>query len=208
MVNSVLQIRDARERAGISQDDLAAKMKVSRQTVSRWETGSARPSADNLAKLSQLLGVSADVLLGLRPFQEEETELTPPVEPPLTPPAEIPEELPPPVEIPEELTPPAKKAVSRRVRGLLLVLLAALLLAAGIAIGALLFGRRVPDAVPTSKSESEVVNSSGKQPEASPESEKDRPIPESELEHDIIDPSMPVIYGKLLPPLSDSSDLG
>ena len=58
MVNSVLQIRDARERAGISQDDLAAKMKVSRQTVSRWETGSARPSADNLAKLSQLLGVS------------------------------------------------------------------------------------------------------------------------------------------------------
>ena len=41
MVNSVLQIRDARERAGISQDDLAAKMKVSRQTVSRWETGSA-----------------------------------------------------------------------------------------------------------------------------------------------------------------------
>lgn len=200
MVNSVLQIRDARERAGISQDDLAAKMKVSRQTVSRWETGSARPSADNLAKLSQLLGVSADVLLGLRPFREEETELTSP--------AEIPEELPPPVEIPEELTPPAKKAVSRRVRGLLLVLLAALLLAAGIAIGALLFGRRVPDAVPTSKSESEVVNSSGKQPEASPESEKDRPIPESELEHDIIDPSMPVIYGKLLPPLSDSSDLG
>lgn len=206
MVNSVLQIRDARERAGISQDDLAAKMKVSRQTVSRWETGSARPSADNLAKLSQLLGVSADVLLGLRPFREEETELTPPVEPPLTPPAEIPEELPPPVEIPEELTPPAKKAVSRRVRGLLLVLLAALLLAAGIAIGALLFGRRVPDAVPTSKSESEVVNSSGKQPEASPESEKDRPLRPSELDVSDVDPAT-VIYGKLLPPLFDSSDL-
>ncbi|NBI67089.1 XRE family transcriptional regulator [Pseudoflavonifractor sp. 60] len=197
MVNSVLQIRDARECAGISQDDLAAKMKVSRQTVSRWETGSARPSADNLAKLSQLLGVSADVLLGLRPFREEETELTSP--------AEIPEELPPPVEIPEE-QPPAKKAVSRRVRGLLLVLLAALLLAAGIAIGALLFGQRVPDAVPTSKSESEVVTSSGEQPEASPESEKDRPLRPSELDVSDVDPAT-VIYGKLLPPLFDSSDL-
>lgn len=173
MVNSELQIRDAREKAGITQEELAEQMEVSRQTISRWETGATRPSADKLTRLSQVLGVSADALLGVEPI----------------PAAEAPEE--------EPSEPPVEEPVSRRSRGLL-VPLAALILAAGILLGALLFGRWGPDAVPTSNAGSEVVTSSGEQSEDI--------IPESELEVKEIDPSMPVIYGKVLPPLPDSSD--
>lgn len=168
MVNSELQIRDVREKAGITQEELAEQMEVSRQTISRWETGATRPSADKLARLSQVLGVSADALLGVESVPTAET----------------------PVEAPAETPAP----VSRRNRGFL-VLLAALILAAGILLGALLFGRWGPDAVPTSNTGSEVVASSGEQPEDI--------IPESELDVWEVDPSMPVMWGKLLPLLPE-----
>ncbi len=52
-----------RKQQGLSQIDLADALEVSRQTVSKWETGAALPSAENLLALSKLYGVSVDVLL-------------------------------------------------------------------------------------------------------------------------------------------------
>lgn len=52
-----------RKRQGLSQIELADALEVSRQTVSKWETGAALPSAENLLALSKLYGVSVDALL-------------------------------------------------------------------------------------------------------------------------------------------------
>ncbi len=57
------KILEQRKRYGLSQEDLAEKLCVSRQTISRWEMGSAMPDASNLLQLSDLFGVSADYLL-------------------------------------------------------------------------------------------------------------------------------------------------
>lgn len=52
-----------RKREGISQEELALYLNVSRQAVSRWEQGTAMPDAGNLLKLKQRFGVSVDWLL-------------------------------------------------------------------------------------------------------------------------------------------------
>ena len=52
-----------RKRQGLSQAELAEALDVSRQTVSKWETGTALPSAENLLALSKLYGVPVDALL-------------------------------------------------------------------------------------------------------------------------------------------------
>ena len=52
-----------RKREGISQEELASYLEVSRQAVSRWEQGAALPDAGNLLKLRQRFGVSVDWLL-------------------------------------------------------------------------------------------------------------------------------------------------
>jgi len=48
---------------GWSQEDLAAKVNVSRQAISRWEGGTAQPDATNILQLSKLFGVTTDYLL-------------------------------------------------------------------------------------------------------------------------------------------------
>lgn len=48
---------------GWSQEDLAEKLNVSRQAISRWENGTAQPDASNVLNLSKLFGVTADYLL-------------------------------------------------------------------------------------------------------------------------------------------------
>lgn len=58
-----------REKAGLSQEKLAEKLGVSRQAVSKWETGQSTPDVDKLMALSRLYGVSVDSLLGLAPLQ-------------------------------------------------------------------------------------------------------------------------------------------
>ena len=52
-----------RKRQGLSQIELAEALDVSRQTISKWETGTALPSAENLLALSKLYGVPVDALL-------------------------------------------------------------------------------------------------------------------------------------------------
>lgn len=52
-----------RKKEGLSQEQLAEKLNVSRQAVSRWEQGSALPDAGNIRQLSKVFAVSADYLL-------------------------------------------------------------------------------------------------------------------------------------------------
>ncbi len=52
-----------RTQKGLTQMDLAERLNVSRQAVSRWEVGAAVPSTDNLKILSELYGVSVDDIL-------------------------------------------------------------------------------------------------------------------------------------------------
>ena len=53
-----------RTQHGLSQDELAEKVYVTRQAVSRWETGETTPNTDTLKLLAALFHVSIDMLLG------------------------------------------------------------------------------------------------------------------------------------------------
>ena len=52
-----------RKKAGWSQEELAEKLDVSRQAVSKWEAAQSVPDLDKILKLSELFGVSTDALL-------------------------------------------------------------------------------------------------------------------------------------------------
>lgn len=52
-----------RKQKGLTQMELAEKLNVSRQAVSRWEVGAAVPSTDNLKVLGELYNVQLDYLL-------------------------------------------------------------------------------------------------------------------------------------------------
>ena len=53
----------ARKQAGLSQEQLGEKLGVSRQAVSKWESGQSNPDVAYLAEMCRLFGVSADWLL-------------------------------------------------------------------------------------------------------------------------------------------------
>lgn len=57
------RIYNLRKKRGLSQEDLAYKLGVSRQTVSKWETDYSIPSSDYIKNLCELFGVKADYLL-------------------------------------------------------------------------------------------------------------------------------------------------
>ena len=57
-------IYDLRTKNGLSQDELAEKVFVTRQAVSRWETGETVPNTETLKILSSLFDVSINTLLG------------------------------------------------------------------------------------------------------------------------------------------------
>lgn len=58
--NRLLQYR---KESGLSQEELAEKIGVSRQAVSKWERSEASPDTDNLIRLAEIYGVSLDELL-------------------------------------------------------------------------------------------------------------------------------------------------
>ena len=62
---------EVRKHSGMTQSDLAEKLNVSRQAVSRWEMGTAKPDFENLVAISELFGVSVDYLL--KGSEEERT---------------------------------------------------------------------------------------------------------------------------------------
>ena len=55
---------DLRKQAGLSQNDVAEKVHVTRQAVSRWECGETVPEIETLQALSGLFGVTINDLLG------------------------------------------------------------------------------------------------------------------------------------------------
>ena len=57
------RVAAARKAAGLTQEALGEKLGVSRQAVSKWESGQAMPDLDTVAKLCLALGFSADYLL-------------------------------------------------------------------------------------------------------------------------------------------------
>ena len=57
------RLAELRKEKGYSQEDLAGKLGVSRQAISKWERGEATPDSDNLLALSSLYGVSLDELV-------------------------------------------------------------------------------------------------------------------------------------------------
>ena len=70
LAEKILSLRTER---GMSQDDLAEKLDVSRQSVSKWETAQSTPDLDKIIKLADLFGVSVDQLVreGERPQPPE-----------------------------------------------------------------------------------------------------------------------------------------
>ena len=57
------KIKEARKQCGLSQEQLAEKMAVSRSAVAKWEANNGLPDVENLKALAQLLNVSVDYLL-------------------------------------------------------------------------------------------------------------------------------------------------
>ena len=57
-------ILELRTKKGLSQDELAEKIHVTRQAVSRWENGETVPNTETLKLLSKLFDVSINTLLG------------------------------------------------------------------------------------------------------------------------------------------------
>lgn len=95
-------LKEIRTSQGVSQEGLAARIGVSRQTISKWESGDVRPSADNLMRLSQVFQLPVEAFLGSawKPPEQQAEEAavilpeTPP-EPdaaPATPAADVPPE--------------------------------------------------------------------------------------------------------------------
>lgn len=103
----------ARKARGLSQAEAAERLNVSRQAISRWETGTGMPTLDNLIQMGKLYQVSLDELVYGAEGEEAPGEV---------PESEVPPEEPEPVQAPKRRRP---------------ALLAVLAL---VAVGALVFG--------------------------------------------------------------------
>ena len=55
------QIKTARKAKGVSQEELAVRLGVVRQTVSKWENGMSVPDADVLIQIAELLDVAEEI---------------------------------------------------------------------------------------------------------------------------------------------------
>ena len=58
-----LTIREARKRAGLTQKQLADRLRTTQSVIARWESGSSRPSLENLEKVVRACGF--ELRLGL-----------------------------------------------------------------------------------------------------------------------------------------------
>ena len=57
------RIKDCRLKAGLTQEQVAEAMDVSRQAVTKWENGKSAPSTEKLFKLAELFGTTVDLML-------------------------------------------------------------------------------------------------------------------------------------------------
>ena len=74
------KIIQLRKESNWSQEELASQLGVSRQSISKWESGSSLPDLDKIIKLSQIFDVSTDYLL--KDEMEEDTSAPSLAEPP------------------------------------------------------------------------------------------------------------------------------
>lgn len=85
------RLKILRKKAGINQSELAERIGVSRQSVTRWETGDRSPDADTLLALAKALNTSTSFLLGetenslsvTTPLEDSESVSTTPSEVPI-----------------------------------------------------------------------------------------------------------------------------
>ena len=70
------KIFNERRKLGLSQEQFAEKMQISRQAVSKWESGQSTPDLDKIVLMSQIFGVSTDYLLKETVDTVENTEST------------------------------------------------------------------------------------------------------------------------------------
>lgn len=68
------RLAELRKQHGLSQEELADQLGVSRQAVSKWERGEASPDTDNLIELARIYGISLDELLGLSKKEKEDKD--------------------------------------------------------------------------------------------------------------------------------------
>ena len=74
-MNMANRIQDLRKSRGISQEELADKVGVSRQAVSKWESEQSTPDIEKVIILSDFFDVTTDYLLkGIEPIPENTTE--------------------------------------------------------------------------------------------------------------------------------------
>ena len=66
------KISELRRRQNLSQDDLAERMYVSRQLVSKWENGTGVPKIDHVIDLCTILGVGFEELLCLNDERKDD----------------------------------------------------------------------------------------------------------------------------------------
>ena len=57
------KLKEARKEAGLSQEQFAEKMSVSRSAIAKWESDKGMPDVNNLKAIAQLLNISLDYLL-------------------------------------------------------------------------------------------------------------------------------------------------
>ena len=77
-------LKTLRKQKGFSQEELASRLHVVRQTISKWEKNLSVPDADTLIRLAEILEVSVSELLGSKIENENENEKLPPLAPPYT----------------------------------------------------------------------------------------------------------------------------
>lgn len=71
------RIFQLRKQSGISQEKLAELVGVSRQAVTKWESGKAKPDTENLLRLAEIFGVSVDELCREEPAENPAPRINP-----------------------------------------------------------------------------------------------------------------------------------
>lgn len=137
------QLKEIRTQRGLSQEALAELVGVSRQTVSKWETGTVQPSAENLTRLSRAFQISVDAFLN-DDWTPQELQAVEAMAVPAETPAETAGEVP----------------LPRRRNYRLWFTLAAAIAAVGIIAGVVSFSGRVDDSAPAQEIVGEEVDGS------------------------------------------------
>ena len=65
-----------RKENGISQEELAEKLNISRQAISKWENNESLPDTENLIAIAKLFNVSIDFLVGNKMVDSEQKNST------------------------------------------------------------------------------------------------------------------------------------